>query len=203
MKEKKCLGRSSARASVSQRRVESNTGVGATLSMVTKGRPSGAGGAISGGGGTLPSPLVAFIGLFEKESERQWVCVDVSHKLVPPPGSQRASPRQGSTPSRSPVLCSLCPFFWNDVTAYPSHPRDVQAAPLGVEKPEGTAGWGSLGVWTTANWDKRPWATDRVEPEACPATTLFPRRKFCGSLRGPFCNLLGRGGNLSVLNSGA
>lgn len=35
--------------------------------------------------------VVAFIGLFEKESERQWVCVDVSHTLIPPPGSVRVS----------------------------------------------------------------------------------------------------------------
>lgn len=41
--------------------------------------------------GHVAVSVVAVIGLFEKESEKQWVCVDVSHKLVPPPGSARVS----------------------------------------------------------------------------------------------------------------
>lgn len=40
------------------------------------------------------------------------------------------------------------PVLWGDVTASRSHPRDVQTAPRGVEKPEGAAGSGTR---TTAN----------------------------------------------------
>ena len=43
--------------------------------------------------------VVAFIGWFEKESERQWVCVNINHMLVLPLGSQRA-PRWGSSPHK-------------------------------------------------------------------------------------------------------
>lgn len=78
---KKCLGgslgRSLGRVSDSQRRAESSTKAVATLIMAAKGRPSGGGRSHSWRLGHVAVSVVAFIGLFEKESERQWVEVDV------------------------------------------------------------------------------------------------------------------------------
>ena len=120
--------------------------------------------------------------------------MDVSHKLVPPPRAGRAVPRQGSGPARSRLRYSLCTVLPSDVATEPLHPRAVQTAPQGVEKPEGAAGWGSLGVWTTANWNKRSRSTGQSGTGSSPRDDIFflGGSYFYSPRLGLPCNLTGQ-----------